>query len=51
MWKLKESAENLLKPKEKPEGCRDSVSGMLKLEVGLAAPGLESTCDIVRVPQ
>ena len=55
MWKLKEHAEgasraeNVLKLKEKLEGCRDIVPGMLKLEVGIAAPGLESTYDIVMV--
>ncbi|MCX4146137.1 Dabb family protein [Paraburkholderia madseniana] len=55
MWKLKETAEgasraeNVLKLKEKLEGCRDIVPGMLKLEVGIAAPGLESTYDIVLV--
>ena len=55
MWKLKETAEcasrveNVLKLKEKLEGCRDIVPGMLKLEVGIAAPGLESTYDVVLV--
>lgn len=53
MWKLKESAEgasraeNAVKLKEKLEGCRDIVPGILHLEVGLAAPGLESTYDVV----
>lgn len=55
MWKLKETAEgatraeNALKLKEKLEGCRDIVPGILKLEVGIAQPGLESTYDIVLV--
>ena len=55
MWKLKEHAEgasraeNALKLKEKLEGCRGIVPGMLKLEVGIAAPGLESTYDVVLV--
>ncbi|MGN6668524.1 MAG: Dabb family protein [Trinickia sp.] len=53
MWKLKESAlgasraENAVKLKERLEGCRDIVPGILHLEVGLAAPGLESTYDVV----
>jgi hypothetical protein len=55
VWKLKESAqgaareENARKLKEMLEGCRDIVPGILNLEVGLAAPGLESTYDIVLV--
>ena len=55
MWKLKESAEgasraeNAAKLKEKLEGCRDIVPGILHLEVGLAALGLESTYDVVLV--
>ena len=55
MWKLKEHAEgasraeNALKLKEKLESCRDIVPGILKLEVGIAAPGLESSYDIVLV--
>jgi stress responsive alpha/beta barrel protein len=55
MWKLKEHAEgasraeNALKLKDKLEGCRGIVPGILKLEVGIAAPGLESTCHVVMV--
>ncbi len=55
MWKLKETAEgasreeNALKLKEKLEGCRNIVPGILHLEVGLAKPGLESTYDVVLV--
>jgi hypothetical protein len=55
MWKLKDSAEgasreeNALKLKEKLEGCRNIVPGILHLEVGLARPGLESTYDVVLV--
>ncbi|ABX15061.1 MULTISPECIES: Dabb family protein [Burkholderia] len=55
MWKLKESAEgatraqNALKLKEKLEGCRDIVPGILQLDVGVATPGLEATCDVVLV--
>ncbi|GLU35641.1 Dabb family protein [Trinickia caryophylli] len=55
MWKLKEQAEgatrteNALKLKEKLEGCRDIVPGIVRLEVGIAAPGLESTYDVVLV--
>lgn len=55
MWKLKETAlgasraENALKLKEKLEGCRDIVPGILHIEVGLAGQGLESTYDVVLV--
>lgn len=55
MWKLKETAEgatraeNALKLKEKLEGCRDIVPGIVRIEVGIAAPGLESTYDVVLV--
>lgn len=55
MWKLKEvaqgasRAENAVKLKERLEACRDIVPGILRLEVGLAAPGLESTYDVVLV--
>ncbi|CAG4892381.1 Dabb family protein [Paraburkholderia saeva] len=55
MWKLKESAEgasreeNALKLKEKLEGCRDIVPGILHLEVGIATPGLESSYDVVLI--
>ncbi|AIO41895.1 Dabb family protein [Burkholderia sp. AU19243] len=55
MWKLKESAEggtraqNALKMKEKLEGCRDLVPGILQIDVGVATPGLEATSDVVLV--
>jgi hypothetical protein len=55
MWKLKESAEgasreeNAVKLKQKLEGCRDIVPGILHLEVGIAKPGLESTYDVVLI--
>lgn len=55
MWKLKETAlgasraENAVKLKEKLEGCRDIVPGILHIEVGLAGQGLESTYDVVLV--
>jgi Stress responsive A/B Barrel Domain len=55
MWKLKENAEgasrveNVQRLKEKLEDCRDIVPGILKLELGIAAPGLESTYDLVLV--
>lgn len=55
MWKLKETAEgatreeNARKLKEKLEGCRHIVPGVLHLEVGIAAPGLDSTCDVILV--
>ncbi|MDE1184349.1 Dabb family protein [Paraburkholderia sp.] len=53
MWKLKESAEgatraeNVVKMKAKLEACRDIVPGILRLDVGIAAPGLDSTYDVV----
>jgi hypothetical protein len=55
MWKLKESAEgasraeNAVKLKEKLEGCRNIVPGILHLEVGLGGAGLDSTYDVVLV--
>lgn len=55
MWKLKESAEgatraeNALKLKQRLEGCRDIVPGILRMEVGLAQPGLASTYDVVLI--
>lgn len=55
MWKLKEAAlgasraENAVKLKERLEACRGIVPGILHLEAGLAAPGLESTYDVVLV--
>jgi hypothetical protein len=57
MWKLKESAEgasraeNAAKLKEKLEGCRNIVPGILHLEVGLAGAGLDSTYDVVLVSE
>ncbi|HVL75341.1 MAG TPA: Dabb family protein [Noviherbaspirillum sp.] len=53
MWKLKDQAEgadratNARKMKEMLEACRHIVPGILKLEVGLAQPGLEATYDVV----
>jgi hypothetical protein len=53
MWKLKEHAEgadrasNARKMKEQLEACAGIVPGILKLEVGLAEPGLEATYDVV----
>lgn len=55
MWKLKDTAEgatladNALKLKEKLEGCRHIVPGILALDVGIAKPGLDSTYDVVLV--
>ncbi|WP_116140519.1 Dabb family protein [Trinickia diaoshuihuensis] len=55
MWKLKESAlgasraENAAKLKERLEGCGDIVPGILRLEVGVATPGLDSTYDVVLI--
>jgi len=53
MWKLKEQAEgadratNARKMKELLDACAGIVPGILKLEVGLAQPGLEATYDVV----
>jgi quinol monooxygenase YgiN len=53
MWKLKESAEggdrqaNAAKMKSMLDACANLVPGILKLEVGLARPGLEATYDVV----
>jgi hypothetical protein len=53
MWKLKEHAEgadkaaNMLKLKTMLETCRDIVSGLNTLEVGLANSNLEATYDVV----
>jgi hypothetical protein len=55
MWKLKESAEgatreeNVVKFKALLESCRNLVPGTLRLEVGIAEPGLPSTFDIALV--
>lgn len=55
MWKLKETAEgatraeNARKLKEKLEACRNIVPGIVQIDVGIAAPGLESTYDVVLV--
>jgi hypothetical protein len=54
MWKLKAAEgatreQNALQLKEKLEACRDAVPGMVRLEVGIATPGLASTCDVVLV--
>jgi len=53
MWKLKEHAEggdratNAGRMKEQLKACAGIVPGILKLEVGLAEPGLEATYDVV----
>ncbi|MEF9944180.1 MAG: Dabb family protein [Burkholderiaceae bacterium] len=53
MWKLKDFAEgadraaNAAKMKSLLEAMSGKVPGLLKLEVGLATPGLEATCDVV----
>ena len=55
MWKLKEQAEgatraeNALQLKEKLEACRDLLPGILRVEVGIATAGLDSTFDVVMV--
>ncbi len=55
MWKLKETAEgatraqNAAKLKERLDACRDIVPGILRLDVGVATPGLDSTYDVVLV--
>lgn len=53
MWKLKEHAggasraDNARELKERLEGCRGIVPGILHLEAGIAAPGPASTHDVV----
>ena len=53
MWKLKDHAEgadratNARKMKELLDACAGIVPGLLKLEVGLAEPGLEATYDVI----
>jgi heme-degrading monooxygenase HmoA len=53
MWKLKDQAEgasraaNAAKMKEQLLACAGIVPGILKLEVGIAEPGLEATYDVV----
>ncbi|MGW8392507.1 Dabb family protein [Pseudoduganella sp. HUAS MS19] len=53
MWKLKEYAEgagraaNAARMKEQLLACAGIVPGILKLEVGIAEPGLEATYDVV----
>ena len=53
MWKLKDYAEgagrdaNAAKMKEQLLACAGIVPGILKLEVGIAEPGLEATYDVV----
>ncbi|RKP54758.1 Dabb family protein [Pararobbsia silviterrae] len=55
MWKLKDEAEggtraqNAKKMRELLENCRDVAPGTREFEVGLAAPGEESTYDVVLV--
>jgi hypothetical protein len=55
MWKLKETAEgasraeNAVKLKERLEGCRNIVPGILHLEVGIGGEGLDSSYDVVLV--
>jgi len=57
MWKLKEiahgatRAENAQILKTRLEACRGIVPGMLRLEVGIATPGLESTYDVVLISE
>jgi len=55
MWKLKDNAlgasraENAARLKERLDGCRDIVPGILRIEVGVATPGLDSTYDVVLI--
>ena len=57
MWQLKDHAEgadkatNLHKMKALLDSCKNLVPGLLRLEVSLAQPGLEATCDIIMVSQ
>jgi hypothetical protein len=53
MWKLKDFTENAdkqsnaRKMKELLDACANLVPGILKLEVAIAQPGLETTYDVV----
>ena len=55
MWKLKESAEGATREQNAQtmrallENCRDVAAGTREFEVGIAAPGEESTYDVVLV--
>jgi riboflavin synthase len=57
MWQLKDHAEgadkaqNLQKMKALLESCKELVPGILRLDVAMAQPGLEATCDIVMVSE
>ena len=53
MWKLKEHAEgadraaNAIEMKRRLDECANLVPGILKFEVALPQPGLETTYDVV----
>jgi hypothetical protein len=57
MWKLKDHAnganraQNAATLKEKLDACRDIVPGILRIEVGLATPDLDSTHDVVLISE
>jgi quinol monooxygenase YgiN len=57
MWKLKTHAEgadrqaNAAKVKALLDSLSDLVPGMLRLEVVLAQPGLEATCDVLAISE
>ena len=57
MWQLKDHAEgadkahNLRKMQALLMSCSDLVPGILRLDVVVAQPGLEATCDIMMVSE
>ena len=57
MWQLKDHAEgadkatNLKKMKALLDSCRTLVPGILRLDIAVAQPGLEATCDIIMVSE
>lgn len=57
MWQLKDYAEgadkavNLQKMVALLASCRNLVPGILRLDVAVAQPGMEATCDIIMVSE
>ena len=57
MWQLKDHAEgadkahNLQKMKALLESCKELVPGIVRLDVAVAQPGLEATCDIIMISE
>ena len=57
MWQLKDHAEgadkahSLQKMKALLESCKALVQGIVRLDVAVAQPGLEATCDIIMISE